>query len=139
MPLDSRDYEEIRQLFARYTQAADQHDAPGVADCFTSDGVFYLQAADIASDDQTFSGREGIERLINDAVYDATVVTQHWVSGGVRIDGDEDTATAQVYCMVLQITPGKPPSILVSGIYRDVLLRTAAGWRITQREFVPNP
>lgn len=139
MELSPSDHEEIRQLFARYTQAADQRDVKAVTDCFTDEAVFFFGAADEAPAEMTFVGHERIGELIQGGSAEPDVVMQHWVSGAIKIDATDGGATAQAYCQILRIPAGKTPAIAMTGTYRDELTRIGDGWRVSRREFVPNP
>jgi hypothetical protein len=48
------------------------------------------------------------------------------------IEGDGDRAT--VYCLVVKIQVEKAPFIIASGVYNDVVVRTAEGWRFESRQ-----
>lgn len=137
MKLSADDYEQIRQLLARYTQSADRRDADAVLSCYTEDATFFMGAADQAPPELTFSGPDRIRELILGGA-EENVVTQHWLSE-VRIEGTEDGATSEVYVMILRIPAGEPATIMVTAVYRDVLSREADGWRVARREFIPNP
>lgn len=132
MGMSALDYEEIRQLLARYNLAIDLGDIEGWADCFTADGAFQCSGLPEGS---PFGGRhEGRDALVAYATNhfaNAKGRGRHW-NANLVIDGDGDSAT--MTCYLLAITVGKPPTVAGStGIYRDRLTRTDQGWRFVER------
>jgi hypothetical protein len=132
--LTALDYEEIRQLVARYNFAIDLGDADGWVACFTPDGVFECSGV---AEDNPFGGRyEGAEALRDYAVKHYRIAkghARHW-NWNLQIDGNgaADEATMQCYLMALST---RPPGNLggSTGIYRDRLRKVDGAWRFVER------
>jgi len=138
MPMDAIDYEDIRQLLARYNLAIDLGDADGWVACFTPEGVFECTGV---PEDSPFGGRhEGAEALRAYAVRHFGVAkgrARHW-NWNLAIDGDSATATMQ--CYMLNLSAGAPGTIKGStGIYRDQLAKVDGHWLFTQRHVRVDP
>lgn len=119
---------EIQDLLARYTQAIDQRDWDALDRVFTPDAYIDYSA---------MGGESGGVSEIKDflaRVMPMFESTQHLLGSSV-VDIDGDTANARTIChnpMVLR--GGDDPHLLVCGLwYRDKLVRTPAGWRISER------
>lgn len=119
---------EIQDLLARYTQAIDQRDWDALDRVFTPDARIDYRAMGGAA-----GGLAEVKRFLAEAL-PAFEAFQHLV-GSCVVDIDGDTATARTIChnpMVLR--GGDDPHLLVCGLwYQDRLVRTAAGWRISER------
>jgi hypothetical protein len=120
-PLSAQDNFEIQQLYARYNNAIDSGDAEAWAATFTPDGVF-----------NTFAGHDalvGFIKMWREKLGGAT--RKHW-NTNLQINGDSKEASASVYLMLVDFGT-KPPSILMTGMYSDSLIKTKDGWRFTKR------
>jgi hypothetical protein len=100
-------------------------DAAGVADCFVDNGVYDHGRFG------RFEGRADITAFMQRAIDEQEAGFQHW-NGNLLIDGQGDNATATAYVMTVDAR-NTPPVIARANIYRDVLVRTAAGWRFVSR------
>jgi hypothetical protein len=130
--MSALDYEEIRQLLARYNFAIDLGDADGWAACFTEDGAFECAGL---PDDSPFGGRyEGTAALRAYATRHAGLYkgrARHW-NWNLEIEGDG--ATAAMRCYLLALSVGKPPAVKgSSGIYRDRLVKRDGRWLFAER------
>ena len=119
---------EIQDLLARYTQAIDQRDWDALDQVFTPDA--YIDYSAMGGESGGVSEiKEFLARVM--PMFEST---QHLLGSSV-VDIDGDTANARTIChnpMVL--TGGDDPHLLVCGLwYRDKLVRTPAGWRISER------
>jgi hypothetical protein len=138
MPMNAIDYEEIRQLLARYNFAIDFGDADGWAACFAGDGVFECTGV---SEDSPFGGRhEGTEALRAYAVRHFGVAkgrARHW-NWNVAIEGDGEAAAMQCYLLALSV---RDPGAIMgsSGIYRDRLAKVDGHWLFTHRHVSVDP
>jgi len=120
-PLSAQDNIDIQQLYAKYNNAIDSGDAEGWAATFTPDGVF-----------NTFNGHDalvGFVKMWREKLGGAT--RKHW-NTNLQISGDSKEASASVYLMLVDFGT-KPPSILMTGMYSDSLIKTKDGWRFTKR------
>lgn len=121
--LTSQDHDEIRQLYARYAHTIDTGDAEGWADTFTADGVF-----------GNARGREALVEFVH-TVYQQNQElgrqSRHW-NNQILIEPSAGGAVGSCY-LVLYNTGVTPPVVRLTGVYRDVLVRTPNGWRFKER------
>ena len=132
MAMSALDYEEIRQLLARYNYAIDLGDADGWAACFTPDGAFECTGVPEGS---PFGGRHaGASALRAYAtLHYATAKghARHW-NANLEIDGDGSTATMR--CYLLALSTARPGSLAGStGTYRDRLRKVDGRWLFVER------
>jgi hypothetical protein len=132
MGMSALDYEEIRQLLARYNFAIDLGDADGWAACFTEDGAFECSGLPEGS---PFGGRhEGSAALRAYAKGHFALAkghARHW-NWNLEIDGDGASATMRCYLLALSV--GKPPAVKGStGIYSDHLVKHNGRWLFADR------
>lgn len=121
-PMTAQDYFEIEQLYAQYNHAIDFNDPEGWANTFTPDGVF-----------MNYTGHEalaGFVRQWHERM--GGTPRRHWNSN-LRITGDSTKAEGSVYLMLVD-TAGK--TIFSTATYKDMLTKTAQGWRFTKRMVV---
>jgi ketosteroid isomerase-like protein len=140
VPLNPRDYEEIRQTVSKYCWALDFQDFDAFVSCFTPDGSFEGN-----SHRETLKGaHKGAEQLRNfaKAVSEYTAGHVRHSATNVLIDGDGDAASVISYCQVTRDygeAYGEGQMVLsklnVTGIYRDEFRKTASGWLISKRTF----
>jgi uncharacterized protein (TIGR02246 family) len=138
VPLQPLDYEEIRQLLARYNFAVDLGDAPGWADCFIPDGVFHC-----TPEGGPLTGRhEGREALIAYAETHYGINqgrARHW-NWNLEIQGDGQEATMRCYLAALGATStDSPAGVRVTGVYRDRLVKHDGAWRFAERHIHIDP
>jgi 3-phenylpropionate/cinnamic acid dioxygenase small subunit len=138
MVMSALDYEEIRQLLARYNFAIDLGDAEGWAACFTEDGVFHctpeggpLTGRHVGEDALVASSPRPVELNRGRA--------RHW-NWNLDIDGDGRTATMRCYLAALSATGADDPAALrITGVYRDRLVKLDDGWRFAERHVHLDP
>ena len=135
--LTALDYEEIRNLYARYAVAADTgaKDGDMWAQVFTEDGV-----ADTTNPSRENAspavGYEGLKAMVNR-------VTKFRVENGI-----ENTPTHYVTNLLIEPTAEGATGVAYSfspasalggaasgGTYHDQLVKTAEGWRFKKRTF----
>ncbi len=124
--LTADDYAEIQQLYVQYARTIDSGDAMGWAKTFTDDGVF----GDATGHDALVAFAEGFHgnfqgraRHFNDAI---------------QITATDEGADGSCY-LILYNTGTQPPTVVVTGIYNDKLVRTEDGWRFKTRAVTPDP
>jgi ketosteroid isomerase-like protein len=119
------DYEQVRQLLARYAHALDAEDADGVAALFSEEGVFDLG-------DQHFEGRAAIAEMFHRfAAAGALAHTRHLTLNSViSLDGTTGVATSD--WIAIRATTGDW-AVIAAGRYNDELVRHQ-GWSFRRRE-----
>jgi hypothetical protein len=121
---------EIADLMVRYAHAVDTRDWTLFRELFTGDATVDYGA---------FGGPKGsVEEVVTflDSVLPLFTATQHLVANcAIALDGDR--ATVRTMChnpMALRGGAGEKPGLLLCGLwYRDTVLRTPRGWRISER------
>lgn len=119
--LTTQDYIDIEQLYATYNHAIDDGDGESWAATFTPDGSF-----------NRFTGKEALIGFIKtwrEKMNGAN--RRHW-NTNLRITPAAEGAKATVLLMILDVGT-KPPSIVSTGQYTDVLVKTPQGWRFKTR------
>ena len=125
----------IRRLVEDYARAADRVDGPAAGACFTDDGVLRICNRGQAEPARVRNGPEEISTAFAGlGRYDVTmhVVANHYV----ELDGDE--GTGETYCLAHHIHDAEDGSGKLDYVmairYLDRYRRTAAGWKLAQRE-----
>jgi 3-phenylpropionate/cinnamic acid dioxygenase small subunit len=122
------DYREIQAVLNRYASALDKKQYQRLSEVFTREGTAnYIGLAEC-------KGLDSIIDLVS-GVLDRCGQTQHLL-GNVQIDVQGDQATASCYLQAIHVGLGDFAGQVntVWGEYRDQLVKTAAGWRISYRE-----
>ena len=121
--MSSQDVLEITQLIHQYNQAADSGDGAAFASTFVAEGEIELP------DEAPIVGTEAL-RAFGDAVPDTVPGARHWVNN-IVVDVADQNATARTY--LIMVIAGNPPTLMLSGIYQDELVRNDDGWRFVKR------
>jgi 3-phenylpropionate/cinnamic acid dioxygenase small subunit len=118
----------IQNLLATYAFALDEKDYDALDDVFTPDAVFdYTATGGIAGD------WAKIKPWLK-AALSRFPVTQHLVGlPRIRLAGDRATCATMLINPMLLKHEGSDLIFFVGGTYRDDLVRTAQGWRISRR------
>ena len=126
-PLSGTDYEEIRELYARYNQGSDFRDAELFLSAFAEDAIMTREGRDIvgmaalrADRAQRYQGETGD-------------VGRRHVNGSFIIQPTKEGASSRAYYVLLDVT-SRPPTMIGSGYYEDTFVRTPLGWRIKHRK-----
>jgi len=128
MALNVENRLEIYELLALHGHLMDAGDFDRLDELFTKDFVYDIEALGYGS-------LQGAEALVeaSRALGDDNPLGHH-VTNALVIGGDENEATVR----------SKGIGILTNGtsgtvIYKDVVRRTATGWRIARRTVLPRP
>jgi 3-phenylpropionate/cinnamic acid dioxygenase small subunit len=121
----------IENLIASYAEFMDAGDFDALADLL-ADADFTLSSG------ETLSGRDAVQRLVNDTLRlydDGTPRTRH-VTTNVIVEVDEAAGTAgsRSYFTVFQALPDFPLQAVACGRYRDRFERRDSGWRFVERQ-----
>lgn len=126
MALTAEDHIAIEQLYAAYNHRIDFGTAEEWVDCFTADAVFNSGYSEEVGRDALLAFFAATREMVPDI--------RHFVSN-LLIEGDGDGATGSAY---LEATSGAGAgrTILTTGRYVDDLVKTANGWRFSNRRMV---
>ncbi|HUE96732.1 MAG TPA: nuclear transport factor 2 family protein [Longimicrobiaceae bacterium] len=118
--LSAQDMAEIQNLYAQYNIMLDSGDAEGWADTFVENG--------------RFGNSEGRAALIEfaEGFHESNPQSRHW-NTNLRLTQTADGAAGTTYLMLYNVGV-RPPAVIATGIYQDVLVRTAQGWRFQSRQ-----
>jgi uncharacterized protein (TIGR02246 family) len=124
MSLRAADSLEIMQLVARADNCATARDAEGYAELFTEEGV-------MTGGMGTARGRAALRDAVT-AVWTAEPPRTLHLTLNVTIEesGSDPTVTS----VMLMVTREAKPAVLGSSLVRQVVRRTADGWRIASRD-----
>lgn len=123
------DYDEIRNLIARYAHAADNYDADGWADCFAEHGS-------LTEYGETIVGREKIRELGRMALdrmgTEVSAANKHvQVNSAIDVGGQGASATTDLLVVTLSPDGWR---IRGCGVYGDEFVRDEDGrWKISSR------
>ncbi|MFY1638048.1 nuclear transport factor 2 family protein [Solwaraspora sp. WMMB335] len=116
----------IVELLTRYAQCCDRREFDQVGGCFTDDAR------------AEYSGKRlprGVAHIVAHMAPLANLAASQHVVGSVSVDVTGDTATASSYTVAHLVRPvDAGHEVVHRGLhYADQLVRTAAGWRISDR------
>jgi 3-phenylpropionate/cinnamic acid dioxygenase small subunit len=124
------DRDEITAVLIRYATGIDTQDWPLFRTCFTDD----VQAD--YGDIGLWTDVDGITEFMATS-HQGMPATNHMLTNmAIAVDGDRAKAVTYVHA-VLVLSRDPEQSIDAVGKYEDSLVRTADGWRIAARKFVP--
>jgi uncharacterized protein (TIGR02246 family) len=129
MTLNALDYEDIRNLYGRYSIAVDTGDAEAYARTFAEDGVLSISGL-VPSADRSgaFTGRDKFAAMA-EGMYAKTQGHCLHISTLQTIEGDGDEAQVVAYAVVLRRGQAPYSGVILTGISRAALVRTDAdGW-----------
>ncbi len=120
--LTTQDYVDLQQLYAHYNMAIDTGDGEAWAATFTPDGVF----------NNTNTGHDALVQFIKDWRDKRDGANRrHWNSN-LAFTATEGGASGSCYLILLNVGV-RPATIVTTGIYEDVLVKTPEGWRFKSR------
>ena len=120
--MDLDDRLDLLELPARYGDLIDDRDWEGLSRIFLADATFEVPG-------DTMDGLEGIREFMRGARHPRT----HLMTN-VYLD-ETDDGIVQRFRIVGMRKDGR----IFSGRYRDVVVKTADGWRVVRRVFTPTP
>ena len=126
--LTATDYEEIRNLYARYSHAYDAGDGQAVADLHTADGQFVTGGRVVAD------GRAALVQMPRKP--EPGKPSLRHLPSNIAIEPSADGASGLAYVFLANVDNGKV-DVARGGIYEDVLVKTQDGWRFKRRTFTP--
>lgn len=143
-PLTPMDYEEVRQLIARYSHCLDFQDIEGFLACFTPDGAFDSRSGR----DGTTGLNQGTESLRKFALSIGAITQGHsrHTINTTLIEGNSLRVRSSSYLTVtydLGMPVGarawrkEPPMVGIStgGVYVDEIVKHEGKWKFLKRSF----
>ena len=124
--LSAQDFEEIKELYARYNQGSDFRDTELFLSAFAEDAVMTREGGDIVGMDELRADRA---RRYEGKTGD---VGRRHINGSYLITPTSDGAEARTYYLLMDVTV-RPPNVISSGYYEDKFVRTNSGWKIKHR------
>ena len=124
MSLTAAESLEIMQLVARADNCATARDAEGYAELFTEEGVMTGVMG-------TARGRAALRDAVTDVWTAEPPRTLHLT---LNVAIDESGRDPTVTSVMLMVTREAKPALLGSSLVRQVVRRTAEGWRIASRD-----
>ena len=125
--LSAKDFEEIKELYARYNQGSDFRDTELFLSAFAEDAVMTREGGDIVGMDELRADRA---RRYEGKTGD---VGRRHINGSYLITPTSDGAEARTYYLLMDVTV-RPPNVISSGYYEDKFVRTNSGWKIKHRK-----
>lgn len=132
--LTPEDHLAIQQLVARYPYALDTGEGEGraYANLFTADGEFVSPAGTVA-------GRAKLAEFAYGHRPGQGPLSVRNFGANLIVEAAPGGATGKQYGVVINFGElGQPSSVFTGGHFEDQYVRTADGWRIRRREFVPS-
>lgn len=123
----------ILDLMHRYARSVDEQDWTLFSSCFTTDALLDYTAVG------GIQGPLAVVRAWLAEVLPSFALVQHLVTN-VEVEIDGDRARCRSYLlnpMGFENEEGEVVVFLEGGIYRDQLVRTDQGWRISERRIEP--
>jgi actinorhodin biosynthesis protein ActVIA len=127
--LSANDYAEIHGLYARYVWAFDSSDGDMFASVFTDDGEFVTGT-------RTTKGRKDLVAMASRGPKKDHPKIFH-ITTNVLITPSAEGAIGHAYVVLVDLA--KNPAISGGGVYDDVIVRTAQGWKFKRRSYFPEP
>jgi hypothetical protein len=125
MTLSADDKIAIQELSNTHVKYLDAHEVDAWAGLWLPEGKFIATYG-------TFTCHDEIKEFIRGHIAAGKEDGARHVLSNYVIEGDGDRAT--VYSLVVKIQVEKAPFIIATGVYNDVVVRTADGWRFESRQ-----
>jgi SnoaL-like domain len=140
MAMTALDYEEIRQLIARYSQALDFQDLDTFVETFAPDGAFHSNSIRPGVSG-IHTGRDAL-RAFAVAVGEGSLGHSHHNPTNTLIEGDGETAKSTSYCITTHDygvlpkgTKGPYAGVGRTGYYMDDLVKLDGRWYFQARKY----
>jgi len=121
----------IHELLGRAAYSFDERKMGMLEACFTPEATMLVHIAG-TGDVGPFEGREAIMQLMSDTLASQTDVRRHVISNFFFESEGEDAATV-VSCLVVSSVEHGKIDVIISGIYRDDVVKADGGWQISHR------
>ena len=125
--MNTQDYCEIQRVIALYSHVADDADGDRLADVFTEDAT--LSPTQVEPRRGLAEIRDYFTRIVPSQPI--PTISHHTMNTVIDFEGDGTRARARSKMIGVRRDMG-----FICGEYRDLLVRTAAGWRIQERTII---
>lgn len=122
----------ILELLSRYAYGLDAAELDMVEATFAPDARMAISIAG-RGEVGPFEGREAIMGLMRKATEERRHQRRHVITNAFVAGGDENEADVVSNLTLLEVEDGRL-RLVTTGIYRDRVRRTAAGWRFVERD-----
>jgi ketosteroid isomerase-like protein len=121
----------IHELLGRAAHSFDERQLDVLGACFTADATMLVHITG-SGDVGPFEGREAIMTLMADTLDAQTDVRRHVISN-FYFEAEGDEAARVVSSLVVTSVEDGRIDVIISGIYRDDVVKTVDGWQIFHR------
>ncbi len=121
----------IHELLSRAAYSFDERKLDVLEQCFTVDASMLVNITG-SGEVGPFEGREAIMQLMSDTLAAQTDVRRHVISNFFFEAEGKKTATVVSSLVVSSVENGEI-NVIISGIYRDDVVKADGDWRISHR------
>ena len=129
--MKSSDKLAIHELLSRVAYAFDERQLDVLEQCYSADASMLIDITGVG-EVGPFEGREAIMQLISDTLAAQTDVRRHVISN-FFFESEKKKAARVVSSLVVFSVENGEISVIISGIYRDDVVRKDGVWRINHR------
>ena len=129
--MKSSDKFAIHELLSRAAYAFDERQLDVLEQCYTIDASMLIDITGVG-EVGPFEGREAIMQLIADTLAAQTDVRRHVVSN-FFFESEKKKAGRVVSNLVVFAVENGEINVIISGVYRDDVVRKDGAWRIKHR------
>jgi 3-phenylpropionate/cinnamic acid dioxygenase small subunit len=121
----------IQELLSRAAYYFDERKLKALEACFAPNATMLVNITGVG-EVGPFNGREAIMQLMSQTLESQTDVRRHVVSNFFFEAEDKKAATVVSNLVVTAVEDGKI-DVIISGVYRDDVVRKSGVWRIANR------
>jgi hypothetical protein len=121
----------IHELLSRAAYAFDEREMDMLKQCFTKDASMLVDITGVG-EVGPFEGREAIMQLMIDTLAAQTDVRRHVISN-FFFESEKKKKARVVSSLVVFSVENGDINVIISGIYRDDVVRKGGDWRIQHR------
>ena len=121
----------IHELLSRAAYGFDERRLDMLEQCFTADAIMTINITG-SGEVGPFEGREAIMKLMTDSMAAQTDVRRHVISN-FFFETTAKNAAKVVSSLVVSSVDNGEINVIISGIYRDDVVKKEGAWRISRR------
>jgi len=129
--MKSSDKLAIHELLSRAAYSFDERKMDMLEQCFIPEATMLVNITG-TGEVGPFQGRDAIMQLMADTLAAQTDVRRHVISNFIFESEGENAATVISSLVVFSVVQGKI-DVIISGIYRDDVVKGGDGWQISHR------